>query len=183
MSDRRCVQPGCDDTAPGDAPVALCVQHLALAAEWAGRRWGVLDTLPSPCIMCGSRLGRDYPSGWLCATCEWRQGEVPDHDLARPRIDVVYYLRHGDRVKIGTTTNPRQRFAAIWHDELLALERGDRHVERARHEQFAQERLERSEWFRSSPRLLAHIAAIARDVDPWDGYARWLSEAAALRGR
>ncbi|MGK9148976.1 GIY-YIG nuclease family protein [Plantibacter flavus] len=139
--------------------------------------------LPSPCVLCGSRLGRRYPSGWLCAVCDWRLGDLPDDDLAPPRVDVVYYLRHGDRIKIGTTTNPRQRFAAIWHDELLALERGDRHVERARHEQFATERLERSEWFTASSRLRRHVDSVARDVDPWDLYARWLSEAAALRGR
>jgi len=183
VSGVRCLQPGCGAPAAEASPVALCEHHLALAAEWAGREWGVVDVLPSPCVACGSRLGRQYPSGWLCATCEWRHGEVADDDLAPARIDVVYYLRHGARIKIGTTTNPRQRFAAIWHDELLAIERGDRRLERARHEQFARERLERSEWFESSPRLLAHIDAVAGNVDPWDRYSRWLSEAAALRGR
>lgn len=183
MSSVRCLQPGCGGSADDASPVALCEDHLALAADWAGRHWGLVDVLPSPCVACGSRLGRRYPSGWLCATCEWRHGEYPDSDLVPQRIDIVYYLQHGDRIKIGTTTNPRQRFAAIWHDRLLALERGDRHVERARHEQFAPERLERSEWFTASPRLLAHTDTVARDVDPWDLYARWISEAAALRGR
>lgn len=183
MTDTRCLQPGCDAAGAEDAPVALCVEHLALAAEWADREWGVVDLLPSPCLACGSRLGRRYPSGWLCARCESAYGEVPDDDLVPPRIDIVYYLRHGDRVKIGTTTNPRQRFAAIWHEELLAIERGDRHRERARHEQFAAERFGRSEWFQASPALLEHIGIVAGGVDQWDRFARWSSEAAALRGR
>ena len=55
---------------------------------------------------------------------------MPDGDLAPPRVDVVYYLRQrdhvGDRVKIGTTANPRQRLARISHQDLLAFERGDR---------------------------------------------------------
>ena len=61
---------------PHDAPVPLCERHIALAADWAESTYGVTDTLPSPCRLCGSRLGIRYPSGWLCATCEWRHGEL-----------------------------------------------------------------------------------------------------------
>jgi hypothetical protein len=138
------------------------------------------DLLPSPCLLCGSRLGVRYPSGWLCAVCEWRHGEVPDGDLPPPRVDVVYYLRHGDRVKIGTTANPRRRLGAIWHEEVLAFERGDRRLERRRHEQFAADRFERSEWFLLTPALAAHIDTVAGGREPWDVYARWVSEAVAL---
>jgi hypothetical protein len=118
----------------------------------------------------------------MCAVCEWRHGEVPDHELPPPRVDVVYYLRYADRVKIGTTANPRQRLAVIWHDDLLAFERGDRALERRRHEQFAAERYGGTEWFRASDRLLAHVDAVrAGDVEPWDRYARWVSEAMAAQ--
>ena len=141
------------------------------------------DLLPSPCRACGSRVGIRYPSGWICAVCEWRAGEVPDGDLPPPRVDVVYYLRHGDRVKIGTTANPRQRFGAIWHEQLLAFERGDRSLEQRRHAQFAADRFAGSEWFRMSRRLRAHIASVSAGVDdPWALHARWISEALALRG-
>jgi hypothetical protein len=95
----------------------------------------------------------------------------------------VYYLRQGDRVKIGTTASPRQRFGAIWHEEVLAFERGDRHLERRRHERFAADRFAGSEWFRVTPALTAHIDVLAGGRDPWDVYARWLSEAIALTGR
>jgi hypothetical protein len=168
---------------PADAPLALCEGHLTAASEWADRAYGVTDALPSPCRLCGSRLGVRYPSGWICAVCEWRHGEVVDAELPPPRVDIVYYLAYADRVKIGTTANPRQRFTAIWHDEVLAFERGDRGLERRRHRQFAEDRLGSSEWFTPSPVLRAHIDEVRAGVDdPWALYSRWVSEAVALQG-
>lgn len=168
---------------PADAPLALCRAHLAAAVEWADAEYGVTDVLPSPCRLCGSRLGVHYRSGWLCAVCEWHHGEIADDGIAPPRVDVVYYLRYDDRIKIGTSANPRQRFGAIWHDELLAFERGGQALEQRRHVQFAAERFAGTEWFRRSDALLSHIAVLAAGVDdPWRLHARWLSEALAARG-
>ncbi|GAA1932310.1 hypothetical protein GCM10009775_25420 [Microbacterium aoyamense] len=167
---------------PPDSPIALCERHLAIAGESASVSFGATDLLPSPCLLCRSRLGVRWPSGWLCAVCEWPYGEIPDTDLPPPRVDVVYYLRFDDRIKIGTSVNPRQRFAAIWHDEVLAFERGDRTLERHRHEQFADERFARTEWFEASIPLREHIETLAGGIDPWSRYARWVSEAVALRG-
>lgn len=166
-----------------DAPLALCERHLAIAADWAQRRDGLVDLLPAPCLLCGSRVGVRYLSGFVCAVCEWRFGDIPDGDLPPPRVEVVYYLRNGDRMKIGTTANPRQRFAAIWHEELVAFERGGRALERRRHDQFAADRFAGSEWFRLSRALQRHAAGLAAGVDdPWALHARWVSEALALRG-
>jgi hypothetical protein len=163
-----------------DAPVPLCEWHSAAVSEWEQTRSGTPDVLPAPCVLCGSRAGVRYPSGWLCAVCEWRHGDLIDHELPPPRVDVVYYLRYDDRIKVGTSANPRQRLAAIWHDELLAFERGDRMLERRRHEQFAADRFPGTEWFRRSPALLAHIEVLAAGVDdPWRLHARWTSEAVA----
>jgi hypothetical protein len=86
-------------------------------------------------------------------------------------------------VKIGTTANPKQRFAAIWNEEVLAFERGDRRLEQRRHEQFAAERFPGSEWFRLTPALAAHVDVSAGGRAPRDVYARWLSETIALAGR
>ncbi|BFM23719.1 GIY-YIG nuclease family protein [Microbacterium sp. che218] len=178
-----CLVVGCVGVAAPDAPIALCAWHLAVSADWSVAHEGVTDVLPTPCLVCGSRLGVRWPSGWLCAVCEWRHGEPLDDELPAPRVDVVYYLRFDDRVKIGTTAHPRRRLAAIWHDELLAFEPGDRLVERRRHALFAAERFGRTEWFRRSPALDAHIAGLAAGVDdPWARYARWVSEAIARRG-
>jgi hypothetical protein len=180
----RCLAQGadCRGDVPADAPVALCEGHLAAASEWADNAYGVTDLLPSPCLACGSPLGVRYRSGWMCAVCEWRHGEVPDAELAPPRVDIVYYLRFGDRVKIGTTSNPHRRFGAIWHDEILAFERGDRMLEHRRHLEFDADRYAGTEWFRLSGALRAHIDTLAAGVeDPWLRHARWVSEANALR--
>jgi hypothetical protein len=115
---------------------------------------------------------------WHCARCGWRYGDAPDPDLPLPRIDVVYYLRYDERVKIGTSRNPRQRLARIRHDELLAFEQGGRAVEQQRHRDFAALR-EGGEWFTLAAELGAHIAGLRETGEPWHLYARWLS--AALR--
>ena len=176
-----CSIAGCEQAAELPEVIALCAEHLALAAEVHGIGHGVTGVLPAPCRLCGSRLGVHHVDGWTCAVCEWPHGEHPDGDLPVPRVDVVYYLRFGDRVKIGTTGNPRQRFSAIRHEEVLAFERGDRRVEQRRHGEFAEERAGSSEWFALSPRLAAHIETLAAGVDPWDRWRRWLAEALAVR--
>lgn len=182
-----CVLPGDDGTPCGnsvaDGPFGLCAGHIAIVAEWAGVQWGTTDLLPGACRACGSRLGVRYPSGWVCAACEWRVGDVLDDGLPPPRVDVVYYLGFQARIKIGTTANPRRRLGRIRHDELLAFERGDRLVERRRHGQFAAWRRGTSEWFDASPELSEHVRRLSAGVDdPWALYLRWLGEAAALRG-
>lgn len=166
-----------------DAPVPLCEWHVAVVVEWSQRSTGVTDLLPSPCRLCGSRLGVGYPSGWLCAICEWRVGEWPDGLSEPPRVDVVYYLRNGDRIKIGTSSNPRRRIAQIWHEEVLAFEKGGRPLEQRRHRQFADDRLGTSEWFRASPEVNEHILSLGSGVhDPWQLHLLWVSEAFARTG-
>lgn len=167
---------------PG-APVALCRDHLLLAHDWVVGEVGATDLLPSPCRLCGSRVGVRFPSGWLCAECDWRVGEAPDGELPSPRVDVVYYLRFEDRVKIGTSSNPRARIAALPHHEVLAFELGDRALERRRHAQFADFRIPGTEWFEANDDLVVHVALLREGVDdPWRRYAFWLSRAHALRG-
>ncbi|GAA2173691.1 hypothetical protein GCM10009846_16640 [Agrococcus versicolor] len=173
-----CLVPACEARADADALVALCAHHLALAADSGVGE----DVLPQPCPACGSRHGLRLPGGMLCATCEWRQGTWPDADLVAPRVDVVYYLRFDDRVKVGTTANLRQRLGAIWHEELVALERGDRTLERRRHADLAEARIARTEWFRMTDAVVAHVERVAGGRDPWALHARWRSEALALRG-
>jgi hypothetical protein len=168
----------CGETAAPDAPLNLCAHHFLVADEWVTRDVGVTDVLPSSCLACGSRLGVKYPSGWLCAICEWKVGDIVDMEQAAvARVDVVYYLRFGDRIKIGTSSNPRQRLGSLRFDELLAFERGDRALEQRRHVQFAEQRFARTEWFAIHPTLLEHIDILrCGSTDPWLQYARWRSE-------
>jgi hypothetical protein len=166
---------------PG-APLDLCTRHLLAAYDWVVRDVGVTDLLPGPCLVCGSRVGVVYPSGRICAICEWRFGDAPDHGLADPRVDVVYYLGYRDQIKIGTSGNPRVRFASLPHDEVLAFELGDRSVEQRRHAQFARHRFAGTEWFGVHDELLAHIAELRLGVaDPWAQYDRWVSRRLAAQ--
>lgn len=135
--------------------------------------------LPGPCTLCGHLLGDRIGEAWLCGYCGWRYGDVPDTDLPLPRIEVVYYLRYDRRVKIGTSRRPRQRIASIRHHELLAFERGGRSVEQQRHRDFATAR-EGGEWFTFDDEVRAHVEGLRAVGEPWQLYARWLSE--ALRG-
>ena len=165
---------------PAGAALNLCAQHLLEAYEAVAGEVGVTDVLPSPCVACGSRLGVRYASGWLCAVCEWRYGEMPYAEWAPPRVDVVYYIGYGDRVKIGTSSNPRARLAQLSYERLLAFEHGDRSREQRRHAQFAAHRIGRGEWFEANDDLSRHIETLSAGVDdPWSLYQRWLSEAIA----
>lgn len=166
----------CAASVSPDAPLDLCTRHLLIAHDWVVQDVGVTDLLPGPCLACGSRLGVHYPAGWLCAICEWRFGDLPDHDAAALRVDVVYYIRRGKRVKIGTSGNPRRRLASLPHDELLAFERGGRQLEQRRHAQFADHRMGSSEWFEAHETLTEHICEISAGIeDPWSRYAGWVS--------
>jgi len=167
----------CERPAHPGSSLRLCLTHLLEAHDEVDAEFGVTDLLPSPCAFCGSRLGVRYPSGWLCAVCELRVGEPPPEDARTARVDVVYYLRFRDRVKIGTSATPRRRLAAIMHEELLAFEPGDRHVEHQRHVEFADVR-EGGEWFSLTGDLASHIADVrSRIGEPWAAYDRWLGDA------
>ena len=182
--DSDCTAAGCTRAPEPGAPVPLCHDHLLAAYEWMAGEVGITDTLPSPCPACGSRLGVHYPSGWLCAVCEWRHGEIPDSEgPVASRVDVVYYIRFGEQVKIGTSSRPRARLAQLRHEELLAFERGGRALEQSRHVRFAALRLG-GEWFSLEGELTEHIARLRVGADdPWALLERWRSEAVALAGR
>ena len=55
----------CGGAVPDGSPLALCERHLAVAAEWSSTVHGLTDVLPSPCRLCGGRLGLRLASGWL----------------------------------------------------------------------------------------------------------------------
>jgi T5orf172 domain len=140
------------------------------------------DILPAPCLACGASFGLRDETGWVCANCGWRVGDVPDAEIPRVRADVVYYLRFRDRIKIGTSGNPRSRLTQLRYDELLAFELGDRLLEQQRHAQFAEYRFPGSEWFTEHKALTRHIRSLSAGVDdPWILYGRWTSERLKLR--
>jgi hypothetical protein len=97
---------------------------------------------------------------------------------------IVYYIRRGDVIKIGTTVDPPKRFAALMPDEILAYEPGRRKQELARHRQFAHLRCQ-GEHFRPAPELVEHIRRARElygDPDPsWPTTASLARERAAAQ--
>jgi hypothetical protein len=93
----------------------------------------------------------------------WANRKVPETSperIAPAFPSIVYYVRRGLLVKIGTTRRPEQRFLNLLPDEILAVEPGGRTDERRRHVQFKHLRLGTSEHFKPAPDLLEHVAAV-----------------------
>lgn len=91
------------------------------------------------------------------------------------RISHVYYVRFGDRIKIGVTTNLPARLDALPWDEVLTVELGERELEQERHRQFRIFRVN-GEWFAKTPELVEHIqSVVARENELGPGMRRFLS--------
>lgn len=73
---------------------------------------------------------------------------------------VVYFLRNGNRIKIGTTTELRRRIRtlALRHHHVALLIPGDQRTERQLHHRFAALRDGNSEWFEDAGALTQYIA-------------------------
>ncbi|MFI6594967.1 hypothetical protein ACIBHX_01895 [Nonomuraea sp. NPDC050536] len=110
-----------------------------------------------------------------------RQSErEPIADLGLPiwgeaQQSIVYYIRRGELIKIGTTMNPKDRFADLVPDEILAFEPGDRSVEARRHDQYMRLRKGNSEYFEAAPALMRHIACMRKTHGAPD--PRWITVA------
>jgi len=78
-----------------------------------------------------------------------------------PGHEVVYYVRIGNRVKIGWSTNLPSRLAAINPEEVMVIEPGGRELEKARHGQFRALRTH-GEWFKLEEPLTGHIEELRR---------------------
>lgn len=74
------------------------------------------------------------------------------------RDGFVYYIRVGERIKVGYSGDVKQRMRKYPPGStLLAVEPGDRDVETQRHRQFAGSRSDGREWFRPTPDLMELI--------------------------
>lgn len=87
---------------------------------------------------------------------------APVHPEADPTgwPSIVYYIKRGEVIKIGTTTNAKRRFQNLVPDEILAWEPGGAAEETARHRQFTHLRCGEGEYFRPGLDLIKHCAAI-----------------------
>jgi len=89
-------------------------------------------------------------------TAEPRTAQVQPE---RGHAPIVYYMRLGDIVKIGTTTNVAKRAGSINPEGVMAVEFGAVDVERARHNQFIDLHLH-GEWFRLDATLGSHVIEV-----------------------
>lgn len=100
---------------------------------------------------------------WVCINETLKAKLAPLDELPAPdRLPVVYFIRVGDRVKIGTTIGLRGRLESIRtmtadEPEVLLVVPGGHAEERQLHALFIAERV-RGEWFRPSERLMQFIA-------------------------
>jgi hypothetical protein len=133
----------CNGFVPASAPIPVCADHLREAFLWYADQ------------ITANREGRG-------------EGPAPNRIGAAPRPAAlpgpgegfVYYVRFGDRIKIGFSESVKDRLQAVPHDELLAVEPGPMELERMRHRQFASLLVARREWFRHGAELLSHIAML-----------------------
>lgn len=160
----------CDTIALAKEPVPLCKEHAGtLKAHYIGFVGEQGLTADEADLLIAAWLqqtgGSNADSQIFLQSRSAAHADL-DQRVAR-RSDreangVVYYIRFGDRVKIGTTVNLPQRLTSIPYDEVMATEPGGPRVERQRHKQFARCRLT-GEWFGLSPELRRHIGALAKD--------------------
>lgn len=84
-----------------------------------------------------------------------------DAILAKKRhAPVVYFVRNGNRVKIGTTQNLRGRISrlSLRAKDLVRVEHGGAAHERSLHTRFAGHRIGNTEWFELRGEVADHIA-------------------------
>ena len=145
-----CAYPQCaDHTQWRDTPV--CPEHAALM-------WKTFEEHTSE---AHRRVIRgDHRE----AAAEIRAGEAATKTRKRitsNRPGSIYYLRVGDRVKIGFTTDLYQRMMQYPpNSELLALHPGTPALEKEMHQDFSRHLADGREWFHPNPELDAHIQKV-----------------------
>lgn len=133
----------CDGQSLPDAPFPICLKHAAAVLRYLN------DFMPD--------------GGVVIDAVRELEPESPAEPIELPGdgVSVVYYVRIGDNIKVGFTTNMVQRFAHYPPDsELLAMEYGDRTLETERLRQFRASLRWRREWFEPTADLLDHIAQL-----------------------
>lgn len=90
---------------------------------------------------------------------------------------VVYAILNGGCVKIGTTTNLKQRLSglSLRANHVFGLIEGGGFVERELHERFTAQRHDNTEWFNVTPEILRVflvdekvVIMKTEDGHPWD---------------
>jgi hypothetical protein len=144
-----------------DSPAANHIYNAACQARKLGL--DLTDTeVMRQCLAAGNR---DYLATLAYVESHERAGT---NHTGRPHLPVVYYMRLGSLIKIGTSASIKSRRQAINPHEVVALEFGDVGVEKGRHRQFADLK-DHGEWFRNGPELAVHMATLADEFERTQG--------------
>lgn len=131
-----CGQGHCEKPALRDIDVQLCERHLAKA--WAA--YQLISGTP------------EVPD---------REDPKPDyHDDSTP--GAVYFIRKGDLLKIGWTSNIAQRFGHLSPDAVFHVEAGTRADEANYHSRFKEHLKEGREWFACNGDTMHIVDSIQR---------------------
>lgn len=143
----------CENVAWPDAPFPICRHHaVKLYIEMRGiHNDAIVDAR-------GVELPLDPTIDPNYLNLEKQKANAEDYAAAC----VVYYVRIGDKIKIGFTGNLTQRMKSLRADKanVLAVEPGGRELEARRHKQFSRLRAGRREDFQPTFALIQHIDSI-----------------------
>lgn len=141
VGDERCRIFGCDSQAVDDS-------HLEIS-------------LPiGLCPACRAQLILPIATYYEARLDEAMTQAVQARKTLRSERSVVYFIRFGDRFKIGTTINLDRRMMEIQHDEVLLVIPGSHDIERVQHQRFTAHQV-RGEWFEWNPETEAMVRKLA----------------------
>lgn len=108
--------------------------------------------------------------------------EIEDIDdlFNHSHAPIVYFLRNGTRVKIGTTRNLRRRVAglALRPDDVIRVEHGGQDYEQSLHARFDEHRVGNTEWFELRGELAAYLGEL--EAQPLELAAQFIEPTAQL---
>lgn len=142
----------CDQPSAPSTPFPICARHAVEAYRYVSKQVGNLSDDPA----------------WMAKFQEESRTAKLMREKRRgiTKVDQVYYARLGEHIiaKIGYSSCLSERLKSYGPTvELLAVELGDRAVERHRHEQFREHLAVGTEWFHAHPDLLSHIARLTSE--------------------
>jgi hypothetical protein len=121
------------------------------------------------------RLGKEaFEHDMLTTGMAWVV-DSPALDQPTDHGQLVYYMRLGDAVKIGTSGKLAQRQAHINPQGVMAVEWGGHQLERKRHNEFVDLHIH-GEWFRLREPLVGHIFDLRAAFEDAEGRTteQWL---------
>lgn len=141
----------CDDPTMEGAPFPMCIRH---GAQLMAFMHGVAEQVEASPV--------DIRMLVLQKTHDPRRRR--DHLPLRP-TETIYYVQVGDLLKIGYSTNLRQRLKDYPPNRrLLATEPGGEDMEAQRLAEFSEYRSHGREWFAPGARLLEHVNRLRRSA-------------------